>query len=172
MKKILAILLLSCGLVSCNSCSKNNTGTAPTASVVVPPAPTSQVVASDNFKFVLPADWTQKDNPMETNIKAMYINNEKEALVMLAKQPFLGSQDEFVLLAIRDLRDNGVVVGTSNPVTINGQDFITIETVRDNVNAYMWLSVKDGYSYQFSCGARLTDLQELCTSFASTLELK
>lgn len=174
MKKIVAILLLSCGLVSCNSCSKNNTVTVPTAtaSVVVPPAPTSQLVKGDSFSLTLPADWNQRSNPMETNIKAMYTNDEKEALLMLAAQPFPSSQDEFVLLAIRDLRDNGVNVGLSKPFVINGQDFVVVETEKDNVNAYMWLTVKDGFGYQLTCGARTQDLKELCTSLASTLELK
>jgi hypothetical protein len=174
MNKILAILLLSCGLISCNSCSKNDTHTTvpPTASVVVPPPATTQLVKGDSFQFVIPADWSQQSNPLDTNIKAMYSNNEKEALLMLASQPFLQSQDEFVLLAIRDLRDNGVDIGTSNPVVINGQSYVFMDTEKDNITAYMWLTVKDGIGYQFTCGSRSTELKELCTTFANTLEVK
>jgi hypothetical protein len=174
MNKILGILLLSCALVSCNSCSKNDTHVVvpPTASVVVPPAPTTQVVKGDSFQFVLPADWTQQSNPLDTNIKAMYSNNEKQALLMLASQPFLLSQDEFVLLAIRDLRDNGVDIGTSSPVVINGQTYVLIDTKKDSISAYMWLTVKDGFGYQFTCGSRSVDLKDICTGFANSLELK
>ncbi len=176
MNKILAILLLSCGLVSCQSCSKkdSHTGTVPTTSnsVVVPPPPTSQVVKDVNFKFVAPADWTQQTNPLDTNIKVMFTNTEKEGLFIMATLPFLDSYNEYILTSIRELKDNGIEVLQSTPVIINGEDFIVIDTAKDTIRASIWLSLKNGIAYQFTCGSRSDDLKGLCTTIANSIELK
>lgn len=173
MNKFLAILLLSCALVSCKSCSKDGGVTPlPTSSVVVPPIATTQTVVDDHFKLVVPADWDKRENPLETNIKAMYSNNEKQSLVMVSYQPFLSSTDELVLVAVRELKDNGVSILSAENVILNGESVVLLSTEQGGVIAYMWLVAKNGYSYQLSCGSQSTNLKDMCTTIANTLQLK
>lgn len=186
MFKLLGFCLLSCCLISCSGCSSTKSTSSEPLSPVFQESeagageetsqrdftltPANQVVKGDSFEFTLPADWeVEASDPL---IKSVLINKEKQGLVMMEVFPVNVSTDEFALLVIRRLKQDSVEVKNSNTVNINGQDFVTFDADLDGLTAYMWLTVKNDLGYQFSCGAKTLDVEDLCISFADTLEIR
>lgn len=172
MKKILSLLMLSLGLSACNSCSKDPVVVPiPSASnTAVTPPVNEKVVQRDSFRFILPSHWIQQEATEAYMI--LYADPAQEALVMLSYFDSLLSYDEFVLYFIRELKDNGGEIVQSSTVVINNHTYTYLMVNKDNMRAHMWLTIYQGKSYQFTCGAKVEDVQTMCTRIANSLHLR
>lgn len=185
MHKILFILMvMTAGLVSCSSCSHptptpSNPDGAPTpsASVTVTPVPpipvpTTVTVKLDNAEFTLPdGGWTQVQNPPAHS--TAYLNMAKKNIVILVSEDYPGTYEQYVLMALRGIKDAGAQVASAKQVDVNGNKFVLVESSKNGVTAWMWVTWASNHGYGFSCGGPTSDAtqKDLCSSIAGTLKI-
>ena len=185
MKRLLFVLpLLVLGLVSC---SKHNEpsppcdgGVCPLPSVseTVPPvstAPPVQVLAQENWSVSVQPGWEPMESPLQdSHIRVFVGNKEKQNLVVFVKEPFAGTNAEYILEGIRGLKDGGYKIAGARQVDINGNKFVLVDSSQGNVRIWMWIVAKDGFGYALSCGGPTVDTsqEDMCTSVANTLTIK
>lgn len=180
MKQFVLAAILALGLVSCSSCTKPNDVpiTTPTATVSVPtptatPVDTNVTLSKDNFKITVPnANWVAL--PPTPDQIVGYLNKDKQNLVVLVKEPFSGSYENYILEAIRSVKNDGGTVVSTKQVSISNQNFVLVEATQDMVSIWMWVTVVNEFGYSFSCGGpqSVSDEKDLCSSIADTLQIK
>lgn len=133
-----------------------------------------QVIAQDDWEVSLPSEaWeVQKASG---DIKLVAGNKEKHNLIMLAKEEFPGSFEQYSLIVIRSLREKSKLV-SAKTVNLNDRKFMLIETIRSSARVWMWVTVKDGLGYGITCGGVEEDNDQFqhdtCFAVANTLKLK
>ena len=176
---ILAFLILG-GVASCTSCRNDNVvPPAPVPTVVptvVPPLPSVQTVESKKASVVLPIVFQDQhpDTTPNSNYR-LYANMAGKELVSLDSQPYTHSYEEFVLEAIRFVKDQGAVVQSSEKTFIDNRDMVVIESSREGIVAWFWVFTNDGVGYTFTCGGPETSgkpLHDLCFGLAQTITIK
>lgn len=184
MKRLLLILPLLIGLVSCSSCSKKETSPAPcdagtcsttTVTIPAPPPPSEQVLHEEDWSLSLPQGWEKLNPPTAApEIKVFYGNESQKTLVIFMKEPFAGSNNEYVLSALRGLKDNKGVLNTLRQVDLNGNKFVLLDSTYNSVRMWIWIVVRNGFGYSLSCGgpADMSNQEEICTNIANTLKVK
>lgn len=182
MKKILLVSMLSLlGLISCNSCVKNDVPINP------PEPPPQQVDASipdatvDNsvsvngpdWSFSLPShDWVAQHSDGGTD--AMLVNDQEKNLVLFLKEEFPGTTQDYALFAIQGMREAGATLVGSSMVVINGTNFVLVESNKGAVRVFQWVTVKNKTGYGLSCGGLDADSHQraLCMGVVNTLTIK
>lgn len=194
MKKLLLILpivlpALILGLMSCTSSSPSKDVTppcdastcatpsaAPTASDSAPAVSTDQVLSEQDWSLSVPQGWAKMSAPIDdANIKVFMGNQDKKNLVIFVKEAFLGSSAEYALEGLRGLKDGGNKISTARQVDLNGNKFVLLDSSRDNLRMWMWVTAKNGFGYAFSCGGPVDDTgdqENTCTQIANTLTIK
>jgi hypothetical protein len=186
MKKILFAAFLSLGLISCSSCAKapqTEPAPVPTPTVTAPPpeppppAPVT-VIAQENWSFDPGEGWKVLMPPDNTAIKIALVHPTKKLLVILTKEEFQGTTEQYSLLAMRSARDSGATVASVAPVEINGTKYVLVETFKTNANGtkvsvWQWVGVKASLAYGLTCGgpASVATVQSDCQAVASTLKI-
>lgn len=179
--KKITICLLTLGMVSCSSCAKKDQlppetpAVTPTPSVTVAPPPVvvAVPVVVSNVEFTLPSSAWQAVENTPANVWA-FKNATNENLVLLIKETFNGTFEEYVLASIRETRDVGAKIESTKQVTINGTKFVLIESSMNHKNVMMWVTWANGFGYTFGCSSpdSATDRKELCNGIANTFKLK
>jgi hypothetical protein len=189
MKRLLFVLpLLIMGLVSCSSCAKQETVAPPcdggsctlptataTATATTPPAPPDQVFSEDDWSVTIPTGWAKMEPPEPApELKLFYGNKEKMNLVIFVKEAFPGTNAEYVLEALRGIKDGGGKIAAARQVDINGNKFVLVDSSRDNIRMWMWILAKNGFGYALSCGGPVGDTgqEDICTKIANTVTIK
>lgn len=188
MKRLLFILpLLILGLVSCASCSKPtesvppcDASSCPTLSAsasAVPVAPPRQVFAEDNWSLSVQPGWNKVSAPVsadDMHVKVCEINTDKKNLVVFISEPFAGTNAEYILEALRGLKDGGYKITAAQQVDLNGNKFVLIDSNQGNLRMWMWVTAKNGSGYALSCGGDNSDptQEDTCTDVANTLTIK
>lgn len=184
MKRLFLVLpLLVLGLVSCSSCAKKDTTpppcdggtcTLPTSTPSVPAPPPDQVLSEDDWSVSVPVGWEKLTPPTtDPEVKVFYGNKEKQNLVIFVKEAFPGTSAEYVLEGLRGLKDSGSKLNGARQVDLNGNKFVLVDSSRDNVRMFMWITAKNGFGYALSCGGPADQPQEdICTKIASTVTIK
>jgi len=180
MKNLIAIIsFLSLGIISCSACAKQEQTPVevpvPVPTVVVPPVPpvTTVKITNANLEATLPNDgWKVLEVPEDAPIRA-FINPKLKNLVLLSKQADASSTyEQFVLGALRGLKDSGAVVASAKQVELNGHKFIVIDAAKNNVQVFMWVTLESGFGYGFSCGGPVELApHDLCFSIANTVKI-
>jgi len=165
MKKLfLALVFIAC-LIPFTSYAKNNPPT-------VVPQP-SHVISGDTWSFTVPsADWVNIKAP-NPEIRAALLNPEKHNMVLLIKEQFAGTNEQYVLAAMQSLKSTGAKFKSVKHFSRNGDDFVVIETTKDNMRAWFWVIAKGGFGYGFSCGGFDAEVwhRDLCFGMANTLTI-
>ena len=173
MKKIIATLVLVAGLVSCSSCAKP-------IDPVVPDSGSAdaglEVVIGDTWNFTLPnTGWRYEpvDGAQSLNV---YKNDTVNNLIIFAKEPFVGTLQQYSLLSVRGIKDTGTLsIIVSQPFPINGLQFITVGAVKPDGNHFwVWVAVKNSIGYTFVCGGAETpdtSQAKLCEQIAGTIQI-
>lgn len=184
MKNLIMSMLLSIGLVSCSSCtpvpppvdpivpSATVSVTASATATPTVPVPTDTVVAKDNWEFTLPGvDWLplQTDCDLDSCIVGM-INKDRTSIVVFHSENFEGSFDEYVIEVARSIKAEEATIVLSATTQLGGNDFVLIESTRDDLTVWMWVTVIDNKGYGLSCGGS-GDNKTLCLDVANTLKL-
>lgn len=183
MKNILfGIFLL--GLVSCSSsCVKKDTVNP---NPIVDAGPESSDfpdvhvdkrthVAGDTWEFYLPSqEWALEliDGSPDT----VYFNKKDQNLVAFVKEPVDITLQEYVLFAIRSLKESGMqLISTTNGLKINDVNYTLLEAGQGRVRLYQWITVQNKVGYSLSCGgpSELENTQkDLCNTIGITLKVK
>jgi hypothetical protein len=176
-KVLLLFLCILAGVVSCTSCRSDNvTPPKPVPTVVVPPIPTNQSVESKKSSVIVPIEFQDQHPDIQPNSDyRLYANMSGKELISLDSQVYTSSYEEFVLEGIRSVRDQGGVVQSSEKVNINGQDMAVVESSKDGVIAWFWMTTKNGIGYTFTCGGPESSgqsLRDLCFGIANTFSIK
>ncbi len=169
------------GLISCNSCAKNVTPInppEPTPMVVDASAPDTSVdnsltVNGPDWSFALPShDWVAQHSDGGTD--AMLVNDQEKNLVLFLKEEFPGTAQDYALFAIQGMREAGATLVGSSMVTINGTNFVLVESSKGAIRVFQWVTVKNKTGYGLSCGGLDSDSHQhdLCMGIVNTLTIK
>lgn len=147
----------------------------PSASVpdVVLHAPSVPFVVSiEDFEVLLPSnEWRQVVNS-KPEIKFLAKNDKLNNLVVVVKEKFSGSYDDYALTNIRGLKDQGAVIVKADQSEFGGAKWVFVSSSNDGVNLFQWITYRDGYGYALSCGGQGVEEQAtVCQQIASTLKL-
>lgn len=182
MKRILlAATLLAVGAVSCTSCAgktptPSGPDAAPSASVTpIPPTPvpvnTDITVKQDNWEFVLPTSaWDQAVTCSQTGCPVAYMSKDKKAIVVFVSEKTNATYDQFVLMSLRGIKDAGANIASAKQIDLNGHKFVLVESSKNGVKVWMWVTLINGTGYGLSCGGP-ADNHDLCFGVANTLKI-
>lgn len=146
-----------------------------TPTVPTPPPPTDQVVTGTGWEVTIPVGWNKMEPPQSTpGLEMLYLNKDKHNLILLIKEPFTGTASEYTLEALRGLKGAGAVLASAKQVEVNGNKFVLIDSTKDGVRMWMWVTVQNGSGLALSCGGPATEdwHQAICSTVASSLKLK
>lgn len=173
----LAFLILA-GVASCTSCRHDVVQPVPIPTVVptveIPPLPAVQIVESQKASVTLPLSFQNQQTDNTSNYR-LYANMTSKELLSLDSKEYLHSYEEFVLESIRSIKEQSAIVQSSQKTTINGQDLTIVESSKEAVTAWVWLTVKNGIGYTFTCGGLESSnqsLHDLCFGIANTILIK
>lgn len=185
MKQFTALFLLTLGLASCTSArscsSKTDTVTNPTCDgsscpAPVPEAATDQMLSGSGWKLQLPVEWAHENIPAEQskNVELLMSNKGLHEVLLLIKEPFTGTSEDFVLKLIRGLKERGVTINSAKQITLNNNRTVVISTTGTENSVWMWVTIKNGSAYTFSCGGVTSETwhQDSCESIASFLTIE
>lgn len=182
MKKIAIALALTVGTVSCSACGKKlpepqpveagvTPAPAPPVTPPPPPAPTTKEVSLGGLSVTLPNTSYNEMTNAPPNAKA-FMSTSPKSLVVLIEEPFEGSFDEYAIVAILGARRSGATVHSAKQVTVNGTNFVLVESSKDSITIWMWVTTKDGRGFGLSCGGPDEATQRaLCTSIINTVKV-
>ncbi len=179
---ILAIMLVAIGTVSCSSCTKETTTPdagsppVPSSSTTVTPEPPKPVpgpvtIKEGKWEFTFPTDgWKRVENPPPHSIA--FINQEVKNITIMVDEEFTGTYDEYALNAIRGIRAAGATVASAKQVEINGTKFVLVDSSKDGMRVWLWVTLKGGRGNALSCGGGdTTSTHDLCFGIANTLKI-
>jgi hypothetical protein len=176
-KILLVVSLLAGGIVSCSSCSGNtpavsNPDPTPSVSAIPPtPIPLDTLVKKDNYEFTLPGNsWNQVETCKNAGCPVAYMNKDNNAVVAFMSENTSDTLDKYVLSAIRGMKDAGANISSTKQIDLNGHKFVLVESSKNNVKVWMWITLLNGQGYGLSCGAP-DDVHDLCFAIANTLKI-
>lgn len=171
---IIGVWLMALGIVSCSSCAKQDVvvaDAAPPVPTVVPtpnpPVATTVDAAYQNLSVVLPGtDW----KPLEAEGPMMaYISNANKLIVLLEKEETTNTLQQYLLMAIRGIKDSGGTFISLQQVVLNGHNFALLESSKNDVQVFMWVTLKQGAGYSLTCGGPNAAIP--CSSIANTIKI-
>lgn len=158
MKKLFGIVLLIAGLTACSQKDHSQTTPPPAVTVIEhSPLPASEEpkapFVGSTWSLVVPDGFT-KEESKNPSIEGMFINRDKKALITVVKEEWAGSSQDYAFLGTLALKHNGIATTDPVQLTLNGQIVTLIEGSADpeEIHAWVWMTVKDGYGYTLSCG--------------------
>jgi hypothetical protein len=150
---------------------------------VAPMPEARDTLVQENWLFSVPSGgWTQDstlipDAAPSPEVKLVLINDTKNCIVLFVKEKTDNNFSEYVLGNVQTFGKKGNIVSYAKQVVINNNKFVEVEIDRAPATLWVWLTVKDGFGYGFSCGGNNindagTELQDLCHGISETLEIK
>ncbi len=179
MKKLF-LLLMTAGMVSCSSCTKDHQvePQPPTqitdASVDQDVPQSTKTVSGSGWSFDLPSqDWSVQSSDLPDGAVVL-VNDKLKNIVVCLREDFNGATQDYALLSLRGLKQSGATLVSTSQVNINGTTFTLIESVKNTVRAFVWVAVKNKSGYGFSCGGDDTanTQKALCTGISNTLKIQ
>lgn len=130
------------------------------------------VVSADNWQLVLPREWAKQEAPK--GVALLATNTKEQGLLLMTKEPYEGSYDEFAIETVRGLRGQGAEILTTSTVQAN-ELFVYIRSQQGDLIADTWVTVKDDFGYSVSCGSLSSNfgkLSEDCERILFSFEMK
>lgn len=181
---LVAVGLVAIGVTACSSCANKTPApstpdvvVAPDASVTVTPVPPTPVpttvkVSQDGWEFTLPSSgWDAMESPPAHSVALL--NKDRKNIIVMVSEPFPGKYEEYVLMALRGVRAAGATITSAKQVEVNGGKFVLIESSKNGMRVWMWVTLIKGQGYGFSCGGAASDdsQHDLCFGVADTLKI-
>lgn len=183
---------LTLSLTACTGCSKKDTTPVCTGAdctppvVPVTPAPDagvtpavpsdtlSQTLSGEGWELVVPEGYDTAVIPEgEEQPDVLVVNEVEHSIVLLIKEPFVGSAPEYVINAVRGLSEALATLNASKQVELNGNKYVLLDSAKEGIRVWMWLTVNNGFGYSLSCGGPETEdhHETLCNEVANSLKL-
>lgn len=177
MMKRFLITALCFGMFSCS-----HVQTAPVKPPVVPapviqPAPKPVVIVTqlqdiktEHWNVTIPSNWTELPN--EEDVVQAYVSPNKEELVTLEEEPFVGSTNQFATSVLEQLASQGAKPVSVSKTHINEQDYIFATMMIDTTVSFVWVTVNNGNGFGLICGgpAFNIDVEKDCRDIANSIE--
>lgn len=182
---------LTLGLTACTGCNKKDTTPVCTGSdctppvVPVTPAPDagvtpvtpsdtlSQTLSGEGWELVVPEGYDTTILQDEEQPDVLVVNEEEHSIVLLIKEPFVGSTPAYVINAVRGVAEAGATLNASKQVELNGNKYVLLDSNKEGSRVWTWLTVNNGFGYSLSCGGPETEdhHETLCSEVANSLKL-
>lgn len=146
MKKILAILVASLGLMACQGCVKDKTTQPITPVVSVDPV--DQKITFDKMTVTIPIAWIKLGEGK--NIVA-YASSHKKFKVMMTKET-CPNVAICMLSALQSIQEAGATIETvSSSFGKYGKELVVVSSM-NGVKIYSWFITKEDSVYMLACG--------------------
>ena len=174
-------MILTASLVGCPT--KHDVGDAgleasvdATTDVLVCDDVIDEVITRDNWQLVLPIGWTEQ-TPLNNSPTVAFFADNKEtmSILLLTKESYVDSFDQFAIETIRGLRGQGAEVLITASTSLNDEKFIYVRTKDHGLVVDTWLTTKDEFGYSLNCGGKPNDSglpPEDCQSIADSFKLQ
>lgn len=186
-------------MAACTGCTKRNTSipactgsdcVQPTAPVVLDAAPPDagldsvqpqgdtpdyKTISRNGWSLTVPQEWEEMSVEGEELQPELVVGNEDENnLILLVKDPFPGSTPEYVLAAVKGVKEDGVKITASKQAELNGKKFTSFEIIRGGAKIWFWVIVKDGFGYSLSCGGPASEdhHEAICLDVANSFKIQ
>lgn len=171
----LAAFLLICCLVDLFGCSRKSDTThnhVPIPTVSALPEPVSPIVVQGkSWEITIPsAEWVEHFDP---KVELLYINKVNDNLILIVSEP-TDSYNDYALLTIRNLREQGAEVVSATQQDVNDIHWLLIVSSKNDVKLWQWLSVKDDIGYNLFCGGSIENEEfnkNVCTRLIDTFKI-
>jgi hypothetical protein len=176
MRKLIFISLMSLCFLGCPNHNTDKTDASVQDVEVEPVVEVSapQTVNGDSWQLVLPPDWKQQPDVLK-HVVLIAEHPTVEAMVLLSKESYSGSFDEFAIETIRGFRGQGVTINSTSSTVINDTPFVFVQSESSDIVNNSWLTVKDGFGYSLGCGGVKTSsdqFTEECMEIANSFTVK
>ena len=172
MKRFLLMMLMASSLVACSSCTKKTTdpiivdGNVPGPSTTatnppVPPEDASWTVAGETWSMDVPSRyWSMRleDVPDDT---VVLVNLHMQNVVLVTDRPFSGGLEPMALATMRDLRGAGATIVSAKQLTVDGHNFVLIDSFKGDDVASAWVTATGTRGVEFHCGGPAKTEQEV-----------
>ena len=156
----------------------DNCGSAcPLPEQPAPPPIHTENVGQENWSFTLLGNgWSPR--ALDTNeIKLALENHGAMCMIFVVKEETTDSFGAYVLGTIRGFSEGGATIDAVKMVMINGQKFVLTQVDHRDEVIWVWVTVKDGFGYGFTCGCDINPdagalQRDLCLNMASTFVIK
>lgn len=177
MKKFLKICLILVAFVSCKTNAPQPTVNtdAGIETSSVGDSPQAQLFSDINWELTIPFGWdaiTSVSPPPE--VKVAVSNLLYNNIIVFEQEKFSGSYEEYVVFALRGVTDTGARLISTTTVTLNGDTVFLLNSEKNGVTAWMWVTTKNGYGYALSCAGKTIDNWNhgICFNVFNSLKLK
>lgn len=143
MKKILATLVASLGLIVCQGCVKQKI-----AHVPPPVDPIDQKISFDKMTVTIPIGWIKLG---EGDGVVVYSSNHKKYKVMMTKEN-CPNYIVCMLAGISSIQEAGATLESVTGVLSNSGKELVIVSSKDGVKIYSWFISKGDDAYMLACG--------------------
>jgi hypothetical protein len=133
-----------------------------------------QLVSGDGWEFLLPPDWKLKVSSDKQVLAMAYLESSKE-LVMFLREAYSAAPEGYVIEALRGIKGAGAKILSSKQQELNGVKYTVIESDKDGVIVWAWVTVKNNFGYVFTCGGDELNQEShhiSCDKIAMTLKVK
>lgn len=133
----------------------------------------TELVSGDTWQITLPLGLQKKPVTKTDIVLSAFLDKEKVLLVLL-KEKFSGSFEQYTISSARGIKDAGATIQSSATVELNGAKFALLEAVKNDVKIWSLVTTKNGFGYGLSCGGPSPhdDAHTVCTSITNTFTLK
>jgi hypothetical protein len=183
----LVSLFLVMFISSCSSCENKvsptdvdagvlvDAGASADAGVVIPPTPleVKETVVKDNWELVLPFGSNKTFNPEKDIALTVMISDPSEIVLVLSKEDFSESYDEYLIHSLRGIRASGSEIISIKELNSNNQKFMEIESKKGSITVLNWITVKNNFGYTLSCGGSAEDamVEDVCLEVFSSFQI-
>lgn len=168
-------LLLPILLIGALSCSTTHKTTTPCQDAECPLKPAGQLVQQDNWQFSLPGSgWESLTSPND-KVKSAFVNADRGVTLFFGKEPLTTqSSSDYIIEAMRTLKQAGATVRSAQQVVIGKNDFLLVTADINSCPLWTWIATKQGFGYVFACASIGMDAGSdlLCHQIADSLKIQ
>lgn len=141
-----------------------------------PPIHTENM-AQENWSFTLIGNgWSPRELPT-SEIKLALENRNVACMVFVVKEQTNDSFGAYVVSTIRGFAESGTTVDSVKVVDLNKQKFVLAQVNHDDEVVWLWVTVKNGFGYGFTCGCDINPRagaaqRDLCQYMADTFVIE
>lgn len=203
MKHLFTIFsLLACSLVSCTGCAEKEvvappcvgdscvkpttfvdagTTAADTATKSVVDAGSTdseplynQVYSGDGWELVAPPDWKKTSANQEIDPEILLVNAEKRNVILVLAEETPLKINDYAANAVKELKSTGAKLNSNKQIKLNGYAFVALDTSREDMRMFFWITVRNGVGYTLSCGGQGNESwqQDICYSIAAAFRIQ
>jgi hypothetical protein len=140
----------------------------------VPLIPSSQIISGVDWEITIPSGWVHEDIKNNTKlVEACYVNNSKMNLILLLKEEFIGSIDDYTAQALQELNDEGIIINFTQQIQVNDVIGNMYYTFNNDIGIWTLVIMHNTMVFSLSCGGYNIDnyQQDICLNVIKSFKL-